>query len=160
LCCCDYRVVLRCASHPPRAGGKKTKLDPGGSGLGQALWPGRPGELGQGGDSAFRPREARSRSKIARATRLLRTAQKVLVCSGDSASVVRRRLSPRPPRPSPARHAPTFLLPPARFPTRSPALTGRPAGAAWSKRPRRALPRPLRTHLPLTSSPLSHPLTC
>ena len=21
LCCCDYRVVLRCAAHPPRAGG-------------------------------------------------------------------------------------------------------------------------------------------
>ena len=36
LCCCDYRVVLRCSAHPPRAGGQKTKLDPRGSGLGFA----------------------------------------------------------------------------------------------------------------------------
>ena len=43
LCCCDYRVVLRCSSHPPRAGGKITKLDPRGSGPGFAGRLGSPG---------------------------------------------------------------------------------------------------------------------
>ena len=62
LCSDDHRVVERCASHPPRVGGKITKLDPRGSGLGFAGRLVRPGELGQGGDSAFRPREARWRT--------------------------------------------------------------------------------------------------
>ena len=63
LCCCDARVVWRCAAYPPRVGGQITKLDPRGSGLGFAGRLVRPGELGQGGDSAFRPREARWRTK-------------------------------------------------------------------------------------------------
>ena len=102
-------------------GGQKTKLDPSGSGLGFAGRFVRPGELGQGGDSAFRPREARSRSKIARATRLLRTAQKVLVCSGDFVRVVWWRVSRGTPLPSPGRHAQLFAYPqPASPPTHLP----------------------------------------
>ena len=54
---------------------------------------------GQGGDSAFRPREARSRSKIAKEARLLRAAQKVLVNSGDFARVVCWRVSCPAPEP-------------------------------------------------------------
>ena len=43
-CFCAHRVVNRCAAHPPRAGGQKTKLDPRGSGLGFAGRLVRPGE--------------------------------------------------------------------------------------------------------------------
>ena len=61
LCFYAYRVVKRCAAHPPRAGGQKTKLDPRGSGLGFAGRLVRPGELGQGGEHALSPKEPRER---------------------------------------------------------------------------------------------------
>ena len=44
-------------------GGPPTKFDPGGRGQEFTGRLARPGELGQGGDSAFRPREARWRTK-------------------------------------------------------------------------------------------------
>ena len=48
LCFCAHRVGKRCAAHPPRAGGQKTKLDPRGSGLGFAGRSGRPGGASRG----------------------------------------------------------------------------------------------------------------
>ena len=48
LCCCDYRVIWRCAAHPPRAGGPTTKLDPSGSGQEFAGRSGRPGGASRG----------------------------------------------------------------------------------------------------------------
>ena len=146
LCCCDDRVVKRYAAHPPRAGGPTTKLDLASSGQEFAGRSGRPGELGQGGDSAFRPREARERQQIRASGKAFVRSTKSSCALHGFASDVCWRVSRGTPLPSPGRHAPTPLLPPARFPTHSPALAGRPFPAARSKRPRRP-PGPLSHHL-------------
>ena len=157
LCCCNYRVVQRCSSHPPRAGGKKTKLDPRGSGQEFAGRSGRPGELGKGGDSAFRPREARERQQIRASGKAFVRSTKSSCALHGFASDVCWRVSRGPPLPSPGRRAPTSLFPPARSSITFPPDQAAPA--AWSKAPQGIPPAVTHNHPP-TSSPLSHPPIC
>ena len=107
LCCCDYRVIWRCAAHPPRVGGPTTKLDPGGSGQEFTGRFARPGELGQGGDSAFRPREARERQQIRASGKAFVRSTKSSCALHGFASDVCWRVSRGTPLPSPGQTHPT-----------------------------------------------------
>ena len=144
LCCCDDRVVKRYAAHPPRAGGPTTKLDLASSGQEFAGRSGRPGELGQGGDSAFRPREARERQQIRASGKAFVRSTKSSCALHGFASDVCWRVSRGTPLPSPGRHVPTSLLPPARSSITFPPDQAAPA--AWSKAPQ-GIP-PAVTHPP------------
>ena len=106
LCCCDDRVVKRYAAHPPRAGGPTTKLDLASSGQEFAGRSGRPGELGQGGDSAFRPREARERQQIRASGKAFVRSTKSSCALHGFASDVCWRVSRGTPLPSPGQTHP------------------------------------------------------
>ena len=125
-----------------------------GSGLGFAARLVRPGELGQGGDSAFRPREARWRTGNGQRFKGFRAKRELFFeASGRSgASLCAGGCRGEPPCPPPAKPTPHNLTAldcagtpgvflsfvgtnsSPRFPSPF-SLTGRPAGAARSKTP-------------------------